>query len=181
MVAIMKCPNCEIHGLTAFNLNGVQVHTCHSCHGFWITKNELEKIKDKIPDDAWVDLDLWNDKEKSIAKQSKKVCPVCNVSLYSFDWDNSHVIVDMCKKCNGIWLGRGEFEKAVQYIKDTADSEILDEYGKTLETKIKEVFTGPHHVIKEIHDVLTLLNMFQYKLLVQHPKIAQDLINIPAV
>jgi len=177
----MKCPNCKTSELTAFTLNGVQVHTCNSCHGFWFTRNEFEGMKDKIPEDAWLDLDLWDDKEKLVAKQSDRICPACSVPLYSLDWDNSHIVIGICKKCNGIWLDRGEFEKVLKYIDDTADLDILTKYKDTLKKKIKEIFTGPKHLIPEIHDVFTVLNMFQYKFMVANPKLSEELVNRPTL
>ncbi len=177
----MKCLNCKTNELTVFTLNGVQVHTCDSCRGFWLSKNELEVLKDKIPSDAWVDLDIWDDSEKIKATQSNKICPVDNNALSSLDWDNSHIVIDICKKCNGIWLDRDEFQKVVKYIDDTADRDILYKYKETLKKQIEEIFTGPKHVTTEIHDVLTVLNMFQYKLMVQSPKLGDTLVNIPVV
>jgi uncharacterized protein len=177
----MKCPNCKTEDLAAFKINDVHVHTCEICHGFWIAKDELEQIKDKIPSDAWFHIDIWDDKNKAVAKGSDKICPVCSSSLYSVDWDNSHLILELCKICNGIWLDRGEFKKVNQYIKDTADDQILHNYRKTLEKQLEEVFTGPKHLVGEIHDVLTVLNLFRYKFMVQNPKLANDLINIPVI
>jgi Zn-finger nucleic acid-binding protein len=174
----MKCPNCKINELTASTINSTQVYTCDVCKGLWFTKNELENIKDKIPQDAWFDLDIWDDKEKISSKESDKECPVCKLSLYSIDWDDSKIVIDLCKNCNGIWLDNGEFKKVIQYIKDTADLDILNKYGETLKQQVKEVFNDPKHMISEIHDVLTLLNMFQYKFMVESPLLAEHLINL---
>jgi len=176
----MKCPNCKAE-LTAFKLDGVQVHVCDACRGFWLTRDELQKIKNKIPDDAWFDLDIWDDKEKMAAKKSDNICPVCNISLYSLDWDNSRVVIELCKQCNGVWVGREDFNKIVSYIDQEADKEVLFKYKDTLKTKVHEVFTGPKHLVKEVHDVLTFLNMFKYKMIVQDPRLTNDLINLPQI
>ena len=171
----MKCPHCKAQELVSYKLNGIEIHVCHTCNGFWLAKKELEGIKDKIPDDAWFDLDLWNDNEKLLAKPSDQICPVCNVSMHSLDWDDSNIIISICKKCNGIWLEHGQMKKVIQYIKDEADLDLLNKYGATLEQQLKEVFTGPKSLPHELHDVWTVLNMFQYKIMAQNPNVTAAL------
>jgi Zn-finger nucleic acid-binding protein len=177
----MKCPNCQSDTLVTAGLSNIQVHTCNTCHGYWITRKELEVIKDRIPQDAWFDLDIWDDSEKMKATKSDKICPVDNIPLSSLEWDNSHIVIEVCIKCNGIWLDRGEFKKVVKYIDDTANDEILFDYKNTLGKKIEEVFTGPQHVIKEVHDVWSVLNMFGYKLMAQEPELGKALVNSPII
>ena len=175
----MKCPNCKIYELADINVNGVEVHTCRFCHGFWLTKNELEDIKDRIPDDAWLNLDLWNDKKKLTARRSDKICPVCNTLLCSFEWDNSNIIIEMCGQCNGIWLNEGGLKKIIEYIKKTADLDILEKYWETLKNKVGEVFNSSNSLKHEMNDLWTVLNMFKYKFMVQNPNLAAELSNLP--
>ena len=171
----MKCPYCKTHDLTSCKVNDTQVHTCETCRGLWLTRTELEEIKDKIPNDAWFDLDVWDDKEKLKAQRTHEICPVCNVPLHSLDWDDSRIVITLCAKCNGIWLDRGQFEKVIDYIKQEANLDILDKYGATLKTKIQELFTGPKHLKDELFDVWIFLNMFQYKLVGKYPNLTAAL------
>lgn len=39
-------------------------------------------------------------------------CPVCNVVLAAHE--RQGVEIDMCPKCRGLWLGRGELDKLVE-------------------------------------------------------------------
>jgi Zn-finger nucleic acid-binding protein len=176
----MKCPHCKTVDLATYDINDVKIHACYTCHGFWFAKSELEKVKDEMPQDAWFDLDIWDDKEKTVAKQNAKICPTCNVSLWSLDWDNSHVIIDICKKCNGVWLEHGEFKKVMDYIRNEANIDILYKYRKTLEKKIEEVFDGKEKpLMSEIHDLFTFMNMFNYRMMVVEPELGKMLVNIP--
>ena len=179
----MKCPNCKTQELTPYKINGVEIHVCQSCHGFWLTKDQLEGVKGKIDNktDAWLDLDLWNDNEKMAAKPIDAICPVCVTPLYSLDWDNSHIVIKMCKKCNGIWLDHGDMKKLIEYIKMEANAELLNEYGKVLKEKIKDVFTGKKGLGHEIHDVWTVLDMLQYKMMVQDPNLTKALLAVDDV
>jgi len=171
----MKCPICKTTELTEHKLNGVTLHTCSSCRGFWLTKSEMEGIKDKIPYEAWFDLDLWSEKEKLVAKKSSSVCPVDQTPLSSLDWDNSHITLKICGKCGGIWLDHGEMKKVIDYIEHEADSDLMTKYWTVLKEKVGEVFTGHEGLGHEIHSVWTVLNMLEYKMMAQNPSMTNAL------
>ena len=78
--------------------------------------------------------------------------------------------------CQGIWLDRGEFKQIMNYLKRKSDYEILHHYAKNLVLELWEVFSGPENFRSELEDFFTLLKLFNYKFITQHPHI-KDLID----
>ena len=44
-------------------------------------------------------------------KDVERLCPKCEKALYEFDYPQTYVTIDMCKKCGGLWLDAGEFKE----------------------------------------------------------------------
>lgn len=148
----------------------VEVDYCPICLGIWFDNDELRLAKDEKDKQLnWLDIDLWRDKAKFEISSSFRYCPVCRVSLCQVLYDNSKTKVDFCKSCSGIWLDRGEFKQIMNYLKNKADYEILHHYTKNLISELWEIFAGPEKFREELIDFLTLLKLFNYKFVIQHP------------
>ena len=99
----MPCPRCQTKSFRELSLDysGALVDRCAKCGGLWFDKGELEQVLhvavpiEKVPRDA---------------KKSDLRCPRCKKVLFAFFYPETHVMVDMCKKCCGIWLDHGEFK-----------------------------------------------------------------------
>jgi Zn-finger nucleic acid-binding protein len=165
----MDCPN--KHGKmekVLFHL--VEVDYCPECLGIWFDKDELRRAKDARDKQLnWLDVDLWRDKLKFETSRSLRQCPVCRAGLVEVRYDKSKVKVDFCKMCEGIWLDRGEFKQIINYLKNKSDYEILHHYAKNLVVQLWEVFSGPENFRSELEDFLTVLKLFNYKFITQHP------------
>lgn len=165
----MECPN-DHEYLEKILFHNVEVEYCPRCLGIWFDKDELRLAKDdKDKQLNWVDVDLWRDKGKFQVSQGNKMCPICRVGLREVKYDKSQTRIDFCKKCEGIWLDRGEFKQIINYLKNKSDYEILNRYSKNLVSELWEVFTGPEKFRSELEDFLTLLKLFNYKFVVQYP------------
>lgn len=180
----MKCPSCvttELHAPTT--ISSVEVNICERCGGIWFDDDELRKAKDKeVTYAKWFDFDLWEDSTKFsglLDSLNVRMCPKDNEKLFTLSYSGSDVQIDVCKKCHGIWLDKNEFQKIVDFVKRTANEEVLYGYFKNLASEAKEVFTGPESFSSEFDDVLMLVDMFKYKFATQHPKITQVLVNLP--
>ncbi|TSC95085.1 MAG: hypothetical protein CEN87_97 [Parcubacteria group bacterium Licking1014_1] len=172
----MNCPN-DNEKLEKVLFHNVEVDYCPECLGIWFDNDELRLAKDEKDKQLnWLDIDLWRDKAKFKISSSFKSCPACRVSLCQINYDSSKTKVDFCKSCSGIWLDRGEFKQIIAYLKTKADYEILRHYTKNLISELWEVFAGPERFREELSDFLTLLKLFNYKFIVQHPLLA-NLIN----
>ena len=165
----MECIN--NHGqLEKALFNNVEVDYCPICLGIWFEQYELRYAKDEKDNQLnWFDVDLWRDKVRFQIAKIRKVCPSCRMPLYEVNYDNSKIKVDLCNLCKGIWLDRGEFKQIIIYLKTKSDYEILYNYNKNFRQELWEVFTGPEKFREELIDFLTLLKLFNYKFVVQHP------------
>ncbi|MCX6722346.1 MAG: zf-TFIIB domain-containing protein [Candidatus Staskawiczbacteria bacterium] len=165
----MECPNDQEY-LEKILFHNVEVDYCPRCLGVWFDKDELRLAKDhKDQQLNWVDVDLWRDKSKFKIFKTEKHCPVDRAGLQEVSYDQSKTKVDFCKMCQGIWLDRGEFKQIMNYLKNKSDYEILHRYSKNLVKQLWEVFSGPNTFREELEDFLTLLKLFNYKFMAQHP------------
>ncbi len=165
----MECPN-DNEQLEKVLFYNVEADYCPRCLGIWFDKDEFRLAKDdKDKNLNWVDVDLWRDKGRFDALRVSKHCPVCRAGLVEIAYDNSKTKIDFCKNCQGVWLDRGEFKQIINYLKDKSDYELLHRYAKNLAVEMWEVFAGPEKFREELADFLTLLKLFNYKFVVQHP------------
>ncbi len=101
----MNCPKCQVAKLIKRRAKGkgFSVEYCVKCKGVWFDRYELDEV---MPEAI---------KELGIPREAKKdkecLCPKCNKALYTFDYPQTHVTIDMCKKCGGLWVDRGEFKE----------------------------------------------------------------------
>ncbi len=168
----MTCPNNHKEAMQKVLFHNVEVDYCPECLGIWFDKDELKLAKDdKDKELNWLDFDIWRDKGKFKIANSSKRCPVCRVALSEVHYDDSKVKVDFCKRCQGIWLDRGEFKQIIIYLMRKSDYELLHHYTKNLVVSLWEVFTGPAKFREELEDFFMMLKLFNYKFMVQHPHI----------
>jgi len=166
----MKCPNCKNVLNEKITIGVVVIDKCAVCNGSWFEGDELRKAEDeKAVDAKWFDFDLWKNQSSFRAEETDRICPLDDMKLFKLNYDNSSIEIDACKKCNSIWLDKGEFEKIIEYVKNEGDLEILRNYTKNLMEEGKEIFTGPENLKSEIADFLLLAKMFQYKFMAQNP------------
>jgi Zn-finger nucleic acid-binding protein len=101
----MICPKCKVAKLRKRKVKGKDfgVEYCLKCKGIWFDRNELVEV---MPEAI---------KELGIPRGAKKdmrcLCPKCSEALYAFEYPQTYVTVDMCKKCGGLWFDRDEFKE----------------------------------------------------------------------
>ena len=116
----MNCPRCNVLVKESKfqvydrdqNLLEVNVDSCPECKGIWLQKEELE-YAERIVEPCLVEI-------KKVPKESQQYtdlfCPNCSSKVLMEKAVNRRddvVIMDVCKKCNGVWLDGGEL-KAIQ-------------------------------------------------------------------
>jgi Zn-finger nucleic acid-binding protein len=176
--SMLTCPRCKTN-LDQTIFHRTEVDYCPTCLGIFFEENELRYAKDARDENlAWLDIDLWKDETKFKLNHGIRLCPACRLPMYEVYYGDSNIIVDVCNVCYGIWLDRGEFKKIIDYLKARADWQILHNYGKALLEEFLEIFTGPETIREELFDFLIVLKLLKYKLLTQHPKIAQIIFQI---
>jgi len=156
------------------------VDYCPVCLGIFFEEEELRLVKDqKDKNLKWLDIDLWKDETEFKISPGMRLCPLCRLPLYEVYYGDSGIIVDVCNLCRGIWLERSEFKKIIEYLKNKADFELLENYTKNLIMEFWEIFSGPESLKEEISDFLMVLKLLNYKFTTQHPKITEIISQLP--
>ncbi|MHC4212443.1 MAG: zf-TFIIB domain-containing protein [Planctomycetota bacterium] len=118
----MYCPNCrtlELIQATVKEGGGVIVEYCAQCKGFWLDKGEIEKVC-KV---AIKDLSI-----PSKAKKVLRICPHCSRLMYTFDYPQTIVTIEICKTCEGLWIDAGELKEIEKVRKNLKEQGRLKEY-----------------------------------------------------
>jgi len=175
----MQCPICKKNLLSTILCN-IEVDYCPTCLGLWFEEEELRWAKDeKDRNLGWLDVDLWRDKKKLKISYGMRLCPSCRVPLYEVYYGDSKIIVDVCNLCHGVWLDRAEFKKIIDWLKERADYEILNNYAKNSFKELSEIFTGPETLREEILDFLIILKLLRYKFATRYPTISKIILQLP--
>ncbi len=174
-----KCPICKKPLLSSILCN-VEIDYCQNCLGLWFEEEELRLAKDEKDGNlGWFDIDLWKNEKEFKISRGRRICPSCRVPLYEVYYGDSGIVVDVCKLCHGVWLDRAEFKKIIEWLKEKADYEVLNNYAVNLFKQLGEVFTGPETLREEILDFLMILKLLDYKFGAKHPVISKIISQLP--
>ncbi|MDA1197179.1 MAG: zf-TFIIB domain-containing protein [Nanoarchaeota archaeon] len=61
---------------------------------------------------------FFKNKIKKVRNEDTLTCPRCSVKMEKLK--KNDVIIDICKKCNGMWLDDGEIQKLAEMSKGDA-------------------------------------------------------------
>lgn len=175
----MNCPNG--HKLDQqLTLGKTQVARCSTCQGLWFEQDKLRQAEDNQADYVqWFDDELWDKKDNFKGIKSSRLCPVDNLALYSVSYGQSNILIDVCQKCHGVWLDKGEFDKIEDWLKGKSSYALLNNYFGTLVHEGKEIFTGPEDLKSELHKFMIVVRYLQFRLVAGSPGLTNLLINLP--
>jgi uncharacterized protein len=113
----MDCPKCNGE-LEEKIVENVTVHVCWVCEGIWFDAGELDKVLDSDAlDFENIDVGRKELEGTGLAKEmidefNKKIgkCPRCADGTAMDKVKSKNVLIDMCKKCHGVWLDGGEIQ-----------------------------------------------------------------------
>jgi len=179
----MFCPNCKKEELKDIKFYGSEINICNKCSGIWFDEDELRKSKDKKDENIrWIDVDLFNEDIRDLdIKLSKKISPKCGIPMYEVNYfknEKDNIRVNLCKKCHGIWLNKGDFGKIIEKLRKRGDYDILNNYANSLSQETKDIFIGPDGFKSEFLDVLIVLKLFKYKFLVENQNLSNLIFKI---
>ena len=167
-----KCPT-DRANLDLYKLLGVQFEGCPKCHGMWLDKDELRKLKNQINDGQlhWLNREVDNLDSVS-AVSSSRACPKCPSStLRSIIFGQSKVVIDSCPQCHGIWLERGEFDSITTYLRDEATNATPHDIALELRDDLKKTASGegPESRLAEVGDAAAAVEALANAVVFDHP------------
>lgn len=108
----MKCPNGDAE-LAPEKRDGVEMEICPSCHGMWLTRQELEQLEDEVFD--------FGDNEKGSlmldSASSTRNCPECEKPLRTFEYRFYDLQLEFCPDQHGYWLDADEDKRVLELMK----------------------------------------------------------------
>jgi Zn-finger nucleic acid-binding protein len=115
---MLACPN-DGTTLTTISVENVPVDSCGKCGGYWLQRGELELLGEHhgahlepitVGDIAIVD--------------SRRKCPQDSTQLRQHEFaEHSHVTIDQCPTCQGIWLDKTELSTILGYLEEGPHTE----------------------------------------------------------
>lgn len=171
----MQCP--IGHGdLTTREIFGVVVHECPACRGLFFEKGELEEATEAIePDLDWVDFDIWKHQDQFQLSAATNRCPRDGAQMATAKYGEPAIEIDVCPQCHAVWLDKGEFEKVIQSLEKQLDAMSASDYVRESVTEARELVSGEESFSSEWKDLGTVLRLFQYRMLVEHPGLSKTL------
>lgn len=119
----MKCPRDNTELFPQIYEADIEVDTCPSCHGIYLDKGELEQIQATVDRDYSQELKhlpefvrlpdiVGQSFEMARQKEAEEIdCPHCQNKMEIKEHAYcSQVIIDVCPKCSGVWLDKGELK-----------------------------------------------------------------------
>ncbi|MBN1520959.1 MAG: zf-TFIIB domain-containing protein [Candidatus Aureabacteria bacterium] len=165
----MNCPSCR-RELVKKKLEKFEIADCNFCKGLWIDSFTFDKLKEfESPFSPLLKINIWEDAEKHKVIPSSKSCPQCEKKLYKTEYADSHVHLDICPFCHGIWFDRGELEKVIAYIDKEISDETLSELFNELGEELKDFLIGQKSFEKEIKHVGLILKLVEYRVFSKFP------------
>ena len=175
----MKCPKCAVE-MEKRRSCELELDECPQCKGVWYDRGELKEAKDRADEDVrWVNFELWKDKDRCNVSAQERKCPRCDIRLATIHDHHSDIDIDVCAKCDGVWLDAGEFEKIVKTLDEDANNKTVSEYLRASIREAKDIVLSPgERFISEWKDLTRLLRMLEYRLLAENPKLLEKVLRV---
>jgi Zn-finger nucleic acid-binding protein len=176
------CPVCGAK-LDLYSILSMEFEGCPKCHGMWLTKDELRKLKNKIGigELHWLNAEVDNI-EKTAAVPGKRICPKKDGGkLISVVFGKSSVVLDWCPKCHGIWLDRGEFDKVIEYLRTELGNATVKDVEKEIAEDVKNLWKGgPEGRLAEIGDIAAAVTALLNFTIFEHPALFKAIMDAEA-
>jgi Zn-finger nucleic acid-binding protein len=170
----LDCPNCHEPLVTIGD--DVRVSRCPRCEGTWYDKDDLRVLKDRESggDYQWIDIDLWREIDKFKARRQQRYsCPRDGEPMTTVHYGDSSIAVDVCAKCEGMWLDKEEYGEILRHLERSVDTRDSGDYLKDLRDEVVEVLEGHENPLEAIKDVGKVLYLLELRFIVEHPALAR--------
>jgi len=159
-------------------VGAIQVYRCSSCGGTWCPRDRLRLLKDREShgDYRWIDVDLWKEAQHfRLESEPRYRCPLDGTALTTVRYGEGNVAVDVCSRCRGIWLDKGEYDAILAWLEEKVDSASVEDYLDDVREELVGVFTGPEGPVEEIKNFGKVLYLLELRFMLEHPRIEQIL------
>lgn len=109
----MNCPVCD-KPMIVFEIDQVEVDHCVGCGGTWLDAGELELLLEGTENKDQLLSALAED---TPAGEAMRICPICEKKMCKVAYgcgDSDPVILDKCKKNDGLWFDGGELREIIK-------------------------------------------------------------------
>jgi Zn-finger nucleic acid-binding protein len=166
-----QCPVCQVP-LDEYSVHFMKFEACPQCHGLWLFKDELRKLKNTVDDGRlhWLNQEVDNIEKTSVVSSTRSCVKCKGVHLHSVIFGHSGVIIDWCPQCHGMWLDQGEYAAITHYLGQEATEATPRQVEHELGQDLKKVFTGsPEGRLAEIGDVAADAAALANAVIFEHP------------
>jgi Zn-finger nucleic acid-binding protein len=182
----MQCPGCSTK-LERKLIGHVETDACQNCAGIWFQLGELCKAKDElIPDLNWMDSKLQPTSQEILKDWEcftsrfdwlrmdyhpvsdlnalrNLTCPECRQEMKKLLYTGTRVEMDVCRKCQGVWLAGGEFQQIISELRETANNMSPEDYKNEVLSEIRDIFSGEESIAAECRDLTMLIRIIKRK------------------
>jgi uncharacterized protein len=166
-----KCPACG-EALDLYSVFSMEFEGCPKCHGMWLVKDELRRLKNRTEEGRlhWLNDEVDNI-EKATVIPTARSCVKCEgVKLLSVVFGKSSIIIDWCPKCHGLWLDRGEFDSIIEYLNAEATRATPKEVEGEIARDLKKLWAGgPESRVAEAADTAVAISALINATIFEHP------------
>ena len=113
MVGKMNCPRCDKVLVEVKTEEDVRTERCTKCEGHWLESVGL-RVLEMTVDVRFIEWRRLPPEESQLRELS---CPRCRPRTILKKVRNErdrHVLLDICERCQGVWLDKGELEAIQQ-------------------------------------------------------------------
>lgn len=121
-----NCPECQMQ-MKEIKYNAsskLMVDYCEGCGGVWFDGGEIGELSKISQDPEDIKLKISREIWKlrfSMNQAGTLKCPKCNTPTLKSFKTSEGVTVDLCDKCKGLWLDKGETAKSAEMESDFPD------------------------------------------------------------
>jgi len=100
----------------------IELDYCDNCHGVWFDSGELDLMLGSVGMQETRSIldDLLKSPPASVNEKKRK-CPICRQTMNKVNIGGTeHVVIDTCRRQDGVWFDGGEVDHLVKFLSDKA-------------------------------------------------------------
>jgi Zn-finger nucleic acid-binding protein len=174
---------CPVDGtnLDLYSIHSMEMEGCPKCHGMWLARDQLRKLKNKFDQGQlhWLNDEVDNIESAAAIPSNRSCAKGDSGKLLSVVFGKSSIIIDWCPICHGLWLDRAEFDAIMKYL----DTEIGNASRKEIEKEIVEDLKklwigGPESRVAEVGDIAAAILALANFTIIEHPALLTFVTNV---